>query len=135
MRALLEGRAGPEPDLVAALDSCLVCRACESICPSGVRFSEIIAHTRARTRRRGFLRRFLMDRVLTKPRTLDRVAGLIGVWQRSPLAKLRRFLPARLRAMEALAPRIPPGRDRAPLARASRYPVPRAARSRCSRDA
>lgn len=124
MRALLEDRAGPEPDLVAALDSCLVCRACESICPSGVRFSEIIAHTRARTRRRGFLRRFLMDRVLTRRGRLDRIAGLIGLWQRSPLAKLGRFLPARLRAMEALAPRIPPKAAREPLAAATDPPGP-----------
>jgi glycolate oxidase iron-sulfur subunit len=119
MRALLEDRIEPEPDLVAALDSCLVCRACESVCPSGVRFSEIMAHTRSRTRRRGAVRRFLMDRVLTNPRRLARLAGLVGLWQRSPLAKLRGLLPARLRAMEALAPRIPPRKERAPLPRAS----------------
>jgi glycolate oxidase iron-sulfur subunit len=117
MRALLEGRADPAPDLLAALDSCLVCRACESICPSGVRFGEIMAHTRSRTRRRGFLRRFLMDRVLVDPRRLGRVAGAIRLWQRSPLSGLRRFLPARLRAMESLAPAIPPASERAPLPR------------------
>jgi glycolate oxidase iron-sulfur subunit len=118
MRALLEGRAAPEPDLVEALDSCLVCRACESICPSGVRFGEIMAHTRSRTRRRGFFRRLLMDRVLTNPRRLGRLATVIGLWQRSPLARLRRFLPARLRAMESLAPVVPPRAARAPLPRA-----------------
>jgi glycolate oxidase iron-sulfur subunit len=119
MRALIEERAAPDPDVLAALDSCLVCRACESICPSGVHFGELIAHTRSRTRRRGAIRRFLMDRVLTHPGRLDRLAGLVRAWQRSGLGKLRALLPARLRAMEALAPPVPPHRDRAPMPKAA----------------
>jgi glycolate oxidase iron-sulfur subunit len=117
MRALLEERAEPDRDVAEALDSCLVCRACESICPSGVRFSELMTHTRSRIRRRGRLRRFLMDRVLTSPAALDRIAGLVRFWQRSPLRGLRRLLPHRLRSMEALAPAIPPRSERRPLPR------------------
>jgi glycolate oxidase iron-sulfur subunit len=124
MRALLEGRALPGPDVVEALDSCLVCRACESVCPSGVRFAEIMTETRQRTRTRGVFRRFVMNHVLASPRRLDRIAGLVRLWQRSPVRALRGMLPARLRDVEALAPDIPDGDARAPLAQVSEPPGP-----------
>ncbi|MEJ5211238.1 MAG: (Fe-S)-binding protein [Burkholderiales bacterium] len=46
-RALAEGVIGPEPALVAHLDRCLACRACEAVCPAGVRYGEIIDGARA----------------------------------------------------------------------------------------
>jgi len=49
MRALLEGRVAPTPDVTAHLDSCLGCRACETACPSGVRYGHLLEGMRSRT--------------------------------------------------------------------------------------
>ena len=115
MRALLEGRAEPTPDLVEDLDSCLVCRACEAICPSGVRFGELMAHTRAEMRKPGRLRRYLLRKVVPDPRRLGRLAKLLRFVQTTKLDLLRFVLPGRLRRLAAAAPRIPDAATRRPL--------------------
>jgi glycolate oxidase iron-sulfur subunit len=48
MRALLEERVAPTPDVTAHLDSCLGCRACETACPSGVKYGHLLEGIRAR---------------------------------------------------------------------------------------
>lgn len=68
MRALFEGSLGPEPDLVTHLDRCLACRTCEAVCPSGVRYGELIDGARAHLARLG-----------SKPRGIARLApGLLA---------------------------------------------------------
>ncbi|MEO1767342.1 (Fe-S)-binding protein [Thiobacter aerophilum] len=47
IRALAEGRLAAEPTLVTHLDRCLVCRACEAVCPAGVKYGELIDGARA----------------------------------------------------------------------------------------
>lgn len=116
MRAVMEERAEPTPDLIEDLDLCLVCRACESACPSGVRFGEVMAATRQKLRKRGFFRRRMMDVVLDG-RRLRRMAGMMRLWQRSGLRVLRHLLPSRLKRMEAYMPAIPSADDRRPLPR------------------
>jgi len=47
MRAVVEGRIGPEsPTLHLHLDRCLGCRACESVCPSGVEYARLLEGAR-----------------------------------------------------------------------------------------
>lgn len=46
MRALAEGRTEVNDDLVRHLDGCLACRACETACPSSVRYGELLEQTR-----------------------------------------------------------------------------------------
>ena len=43
---LSEGRLTPDADVVAHLDGCLTCRACESVCPSLVKYGELIDEVR-----------------------------------------------------------------------------------------
>jgi glycolate oxidase iron-sulfur subunit len=48
MRALLEGELAPDdPSLGTHIDQCLGCRGCESACPSGVPYGQLLEATRA----------------------------------------------------------------------------------------
>src|SRR5262245_10608594 len=46
MRALAEGRVADPNTISPFLDRCLDCRACETACPAGVRYGEILEATR-----------------------------------------------------------------------------------------
>ena len=53
MRAAAEGRIGLTPTVARHLDLCLGCRGCESACPSGVPFGQLLEATRAQLVRKG----------------------------------------------------------------------------------
>lgn len=122
MRALAEGRVTDPEAIRPHLDQCLDCRACESACPSGVRYGEILETVRAdlekRKPRRGLvarLRGFALRQIVARQGrlrlafTLGHIAQSLGLrW----LAFATRILP---RHMNALLPAIPSGKDRAPL--------------------
>jgi glycolate oxidase iron-sulfur subunit len=106
MRAVTEGRAATDETFAEFMDLCLVCRACEDVCPSHVPFGRMMEAARTqiephRSRRARFVRWVGLDVVLPSPR-LTRLAGAVA-----PLA--RPFLPRRIRS---LIPRgvSPPGR-------------------------
>ena len=48
MKAVAEGRFGYTDRLVEHMELCLLCRACEAACPSGVPFGSLMTETRAR---------------------------------------------------------------------------------------
>jgi glycolate oxidase iron-sulfur subunit len=107
IRDLVRTTAAPDPSLVAHLDACLVCRACETVCPSLVPFGRIMESAREEiTHRRPAhpLRGVLVD--LVTHRTLLAVAAVLArAYERSGVRGLvRRILPRRLAEMEALLP-------------------------------
>src|SRR5215475_15259015 len=53
MRAAAEGRIGLTPGVARHLDLCLGCRACETACPSGVPFGQLLEAARGQLERRG----------------------------------------------------------------------------------
>ena len=114
MRAVMEERIEPTPDVIEDLDLCLVCRACESACPSGVAFGEVMAQTRDKLKKRGRIRRWMMGALLDRKR-LNRTATLMRLWQRSGLRVLRHLLWGRLKHMEAYMPTVPAADTRRPL--------------------
>jgi glycolate oxidase iron-sulfur subunit len=124
MRAAAEGRLPLAGLLTEEAQLCLGCRACETACPSGVRFGRLLERTRAevasRGLRRGLARRLedlALRRLVPHPRRLRAAVDLLGVVQRLRLdALLRPLLPPRLLAMQALLPPLPPraGRRRLP---------------------
>jgi glycolate oxidase iron-sulfur subunit len=106
---------GPVDDRIAGhLEACLVCRACETACPSGVPFGRIMEGAREDLRERdrpsrvaGAIRRLGLGTV-TDQRRLRIATRLLDLYVRSGaqrLARASRLLPKRLRAMEALAMR------------------------------
>jgi glycolate oxidase iron-sulfur subunit len=108
---------------VRHLDQCLGCMACVTACPSGVRYDRLIEATRAQVERRTTrprrerLVRALVYGLFPYPRRLHALRGPLRVYQSSGLrgllarAGLLRRLPAALRAMEALAPKLGPAPD------------------------
>ncbi|MBO9664434.1 (Fe-S)-binding protein [Dokdonella sp.] len=74
-KALATGALDPSPSALAHLDHCLGCLSCQKVCPSQVRYDDILALTRADLRARrpapGRIRRWLRD-----PARLTRLARL-----------------------------------------------------------
>ncbi len=116
MRAVGEGRAPLGPTLADEAYLCLGCRACETACPSGVRFGQLLEGTRAAVEhaglRRGFARRverFALRRILPHRGRLRLAVSALAWWQWLRLDRVARaLLPARWSAPLALAPRVPP---------------------------
>ena len=94
---------------VLHLDRCLACRACEAVCPSGVPYGRLIEETRAAVvRSRGItpLGRVLLWSV-SRPWVLRAMAAVLAASERTGLRRLvLRFLPPRLRRLDALAPPV-----------------------------
>jgi len=94
------------------LEACLVCRACETACPSGVPFGRIMEGAREDLRERErprrvakAIRRLGLATVADQSR-LRLMTRLIDLYVRSGaqrVARASRLLPKRLRAMESLA--------------------------------
>ena len=129
IRALVATDARPDASLVSHLDACLVCRACETACPSGVPFGRIMEGAREIVRERapqGGIRGMAMDAGLatvSRPGRVGLATLVAGLYVRSGLQSLVRrlqLLPRRLAAMDRLlaapegrayVPQVKPGAD------------------------
>ncbi|ANM29408.1 hypothetical protein ABI59_07125 [Acidobacteria bacterium Mor1] len=109
VKALTDRRIAPDETVLRHLDRCLDCRACETACPSGVRYGEIIEGARAHLeplRERGWfarrLRSFALNTLLPNHRLLKlatlplRIAELTGT---RPLLERLPGAPGRLLRM------------------------------------
>ncbi len=123
MRGVAEGRI-PLGEVVAEeAQLCLGCRACETACPSGVRFGALLEETRAAVADAGIrggpgpkLERFLLRELVPKPRRLGAALSLLRVAQQLRLDRLAaRLLPAGARHLADGAPRVPSRSQRRPL--------------------
>lgn len=94
IRALQDGSTAPSNEVIRHLDLCLGCRACEPACPSGVRFGELIDHTRvilaAAHRRpwRQHLWRTAITAVLPRPGRLRWLLTALALVQKLGLFRL-----------------------------------------------
>jgi glycolate oxidase iron-sulfur subunit len=83
-QALAEGKLEPSATVLGHLDNCLACMACERVCPSRVRYGELITATRAWLDETGKTSRSgrSLGRLLAHPHLLGallRVANLPGL--------------------------------------------------------
>ncbi len=110
-RALYEGRINPSYTFTRHIYTCLGCRACETVCPAGVNYGTILEGARQTAGLpwsgwRGRLLGFFLGVVLPRPAVTRLVGAVLRLYARLPFRDaLRRLMPARLAAMEAMLPR------------------------------
>ncbi len=125
MRAMEEGRLAPDDRVLEHLDLCLNCRACETACPAGVRYGDLLERTRARlheagaTAHRGRLEAWALRTVFASRERLEMVASALGALQELGIFRalegpwLRRLVPAGVSRGAALLPPMPTRAERA----------------------
>jgi len=113
MRAGLDGRVQLTAPVVEHFDTCLGCMACETACPSGVRYAPLIEQTRALVedgyRRAWSERLFRTALFATLPYAWRLRLLALPLLVVQPLRKatgLLRMLPARLRSLIQLSPDV-----------------------------
>lgn len=112
MKGLADGKIEATPSVIEHLDLCLDCRACETACPSGVVYHELIEETRSllvdakkRSRTDRFVE-FIFLNLFTRPTRLKlallpaRILQKLGLW---PLVR-RIPLPKQLDKMQQMLP-------------------------------
>jgi glycolate oxidase iron-sulfur subunit len=118
MRAAAEGRVGISETFVKHMSLCLVCRACETACPSGVEFGHLMEAARGQARRKypealtDRLFRTLILETFTSPGRLRLLLGPMRLYQKLGVQRLLRGtgllkLFGRWGAMEAMMPTLP----------------------------
>ncbi len=117
MRSAAEGRVGISDSFVEHMSLCLVCRACETACPSGVDFGHLMEATRGQVARHytrslpdRLLRRFILG-VFTNPGLLRLLVPPLRAYQRLGIQRALRKsgllkLLGRWGGMESLLPEL-----------------------------
>jgi glycolate oxidase iron-sulfur subunit len=113
VKAAADGRIELTERFKEHLYLCLLCRACETACPSGVRYGHIAETARAQLGPPGSslarsLQNLAFTQLLPYPGRLKLAANLLRFYQRTGLRRMvRPLLPQSVREMEALLPSIP----------------------------
>ena len=113
VRAVTEGRIEANERFGDHLYLCLMCRACETACPSGVHYGRIAEAARELLGPPGSplaraIEKFAFTQLLPSPQRLRMAARLLRFYQRSGVQRLvRGLLPARLQEMETMLPPLP----------------------------
>jgi glycolate oxidase iron-sulfur subunit len=141
IKSLAEGRIGLTDSTVDHLSLCLDCRACETVCPAGVPYGQLIEAAKAEIERQrpgGAARRSFrwmsFGVLLGHRRWLGLAAAGLRMYQASGLqalvrgSGLLRLLPVTARAWEALTPAMPARAERAPLPEVTAAAPPRRGR-------
>lgn len=123
MYAAAQGRLDVR-QIAGQISACLGCLACETACPSGIRYRDMLeaAQVDLAARRPGrWWRRLLLNQVVARPLALRTVAWTLAIYQRSGL----QWLVARSRLLALVAPGLAEREARMPP-----LPLPRPWRRR-----
>lgn len=114
-RTGLEGEPALSPNLVEQMYACYACMACNAACPVGIRPADLALEMRRRqeAHRPAGWKQTLFGGLLPRPGRLELATLPLRLYQSFGLRRLvyalglRRLLPARLRDLEAMLPRMP----------------------------
>ena len=128
IKSLAEGRMAMSDSAVNHLSLCLDCRACETVCPAGVPYGQLIEAAKAEIERvrpgtasRRLFRWLNFGLLLGHPAMLHAAAAAMRAYEASGLQRLvratglARVLPGTLSAWEKLLPSMPAAAARRPL--------------------
>jgi len=113
VRAAAEGRIELNERFANHLYLCLMCRACETACPSGVKYGRIAETARELLGPPGSplaraIAKSAFTHLLPSPRRLRMLARLLRLYQQSGVERLLgRYLSKRFREMHAMLPTVP----------------------------
>jgi glycolate oxidase iron-sulfur subunit len=120
MKAVVDGEIEPDDDVKRSLDLCLGCRACEPVCPSGVKYGHLLEQARdiiyqnnKQSIPEKAVRNVVFNHLFPHQNRMISAASLLGFYQRSGLQKVARstgimnFFPESLRTMEKVLPAVP----------------------------
>src|SRR5699024_7204612 len=120
MKGLVDGVIEPSEEVKESIDMCLGCRACETVCPSGVKFGRLleqardaIYQTNEQSGVEKMLRGTFFNHVFPKQERMVGLTSLLGIYQRSGVQKLARssgmmkLFPDNMSGMEKVLPKVP----------------------------
>lgn len=121
MKAVRDGVIEPDEDVEHSLNLCLGCRACEPVCPSGVKYGRLLEDARDIIQQHKkqsipvkLVRRVVFKGLFPSQSRMRKAAGLLRFYQTSGLQTAARktgmlkVLPPHLRLMEQALPKVQP---------------------------
>jgi glycolate oxidase iron-sulfur subunit len=119
MKAVVDGLMEPDENFEKELSLCLGCRACETACPSGVKYShlleearDIVNHHKKYAFPVRLMRNLFLKQLLPKQNRLKLVGSLLWCYQRSGLqwlvrkSSMLKLFPGNMGEMESILPTI-----------------------------
>jgi glycolate oxidase iron-sulfur subunit len=111
----LEGDLELNPNLFEQMYACFDCMACDAICPVGIRPAELVLDMRHLQEQRQPARwkQSLFGAIVARPDWLETATWPLRIYEKLGIRRivyalgLRRLLPAKLRDLEAMLPRLP----------------------------
>lgn len=120
MKAVADGLIEPDEDVERSLELCLGCRACEPVCPSGVKYGHLLEEARDIIQQNKkhslpvkLVRNAVFKGLFPHQERMRMATGLLGFYQRSGLQTVTRktgfmkLLPDNLATMEKVLPLVP----------------------------
>lgn len=120
MKAVVDGIIEPDEDVERSLDLCLGCRACEPVCPSGVKYGHLLEEARDIIQQNKkhslpvkLVRKTVFKGLFPHHERMIMATGLLGFYQRSGLQAVTRktgimkLFPDNLATMEKVLPKVP----------------------------
>ncbi len=120
MKAVVDGIIEPDKDVERSLDLCLGCRACEPVCPSGVKYGHLLEEARDIIQQNKkhslpvkLVRKTVFEGLFPHHERMIMATGLLGFYQRSGLQAVTRktgimkLFPDNLATMEKVLPKVP----------------------------